>query len=148
MSLDTHDDQFKDLIKLTTNVLDPRLIETLIENPSYGAIVTFSGRVRNHHEGEDVYSLRYEAYDIMVLKSFEDILQEASQHFAETQSTIHHRIGTLAIGDIAVVICTGSAHRAPAFAANSWIIEQIKKKSPIFKHEERNDGRIWVGLGS
>ena len=132
------------LIKLTNDILDPRSIEALISAPEYGALITFSGRVRNHHQGESVFELHYEAYDEMVLKSFDEILQAAQSEFPGTTSAIHHRIGTLAIGDIAVLVCTGSAHRDIAYKANSWIIKEIKKRSPIFKHETRKDGKVWV----
>ena len=137
----------KKRVFLSTAPLNPSQIEQEIYTPQYGALLTFSGRVRNHNEGKGVVRLVYEAYEPMAIKEMEGILQEADQRFPNTQSIIYHRLGTLELGDIAVVVSVGSAHRKVTFEVCQWIIDELKARVPIFKHEHRHDGEVWVGLG-
>ena len=137
----------KKRVVLSTDPLNPSKIEQELYTLQYGALLTFSGRVRNHNEGKGVVRLVYEAYEPMAIKEMEGILQEADQRFPNTQSIIHHRLGTLELGDIAVVVSVGSAHRKITFEACQWIIDELKARVPIFKHEHRHDGEVWVGLG-
>ena len=137
----------KKRVILSTNPLDPGAIEKEIYTLQYGALLTFSGRVRNHNEGKGVLRLVYEAYEPMAIKEMEAILEEADQKFPNTQSIIHHRLGSLELGDIAVDVSVGSAHRKVTFEACQWIIDELKARVPIFKHEHRHHGEVWVGLG-
>ena len=105
------------------------------------------GRVRNHNEGHSVLSIVYEAYEKMAIKEIGDILVEADQKCLQTRSAAHHRLGSLEIGDAAVVVAVASAHRQVTFEACAWIINELKARTPIFKHEKREDGVVWVGLG-
>ena len=134
-------------VVLKSTPLSPREIEDALYTPKYGALLTFSGRVRDHNEGKGVIRLVYEAYEPMALKEMEKILSEADQRFTESYSQIHHRLGSLELGDIAVVVVVASAHRKVTFEACQWIIDQLKARVPIFKHEHREEGEVWVGLG-
>ena len=140
-------DQSLTRVYLHTESLDPRQIEDTVASHHYGAILTFSGRVRNHNQGKGVFRLVYEAYEPMAIKEMNQILQEADQKFPQTYSVIHHRLGTLELGEIAVVVCVGSAHRKITFEVCQWVIDELKARVPIFKHEHRHDGEVWVGLG-
>ena len=132
---------------LTTEALQPCLLEELVLTQACGATTTFCGRVRDHNEGERVISLRYEAYEPMALKILEEILRTCDAKYPTTRSVAHHRIGELSLGDIAVVVSVAAPHRAVTFEACSWIIDELKAKIPIFKHERRQNGEVWVGLG-
>lgn len=127
--------------------LDPMTLEARVLNSTCGAVTVFCGRVRDHNEGVGVLSIFYEAYEEMALKVIRDILSEADVRFPDTRSIAHHRIGELKVGDAAVVVAVAAAHRQPTFEACAWIIEQLKARAPIFKHERREGGVVWVGLG-
>lgn len=133
--------------QITHEALDPAALEARVLNSACGAVTVFCGRVRDHNEGAGVLSILYEAYEEMALKVIRDILSEADARFPDTRSVAHHRIGELTIGDAAVVVAVAAAHRQPTFDACSWIIEQLKARAPIFKHERREGGVVWVGLG-
>ena len=141
-------EQYGGRINLTDLPLDPREVERLVIADEYGAITTFCGRVRDHNEGHGVLSIFYEAYEEMTLKVMREIVDEGQAHFSETLIAVHHRLGELKIGDAAVVVAVASAHRQVTFEACAWVIDEIKARAPIFKHERREGGEVWVGLGS
>jgi len=132
---------------LSYGPLDPQAVEALALHDAHGGVTTFTGRVRDHNEGESVTGITYEAYESMALSELAAILSEADERFPETLSVAHHRLGELEIGGIAVVVSVSAPHRAVTFEACAWIIDQLKARAPIFKHERRADGRVWVGLG-
>jgi len=113
-----------------------------------GAIVTFVGTVRATSRGRGVVRLEYEAYPAMALRVFERIDEEARTRWPGTRLAIHHRIGSLDPGAVSVVIAAASPHRADAFSASRYAIEELKKNAPIWKREHYQDGSEWVGLGS
>ncbi len=135
-------------VRLTETPLDPREVEALVRDDRFGALVTFSGMVRNHTGAHGVLCLDYEAYGSMALRVFGELIEEISGAFPEVRLAVHHRIGHLEIGDVAVVIAAASPHRADAFAAAQRLIERLKEDVPIFKRESRSDGSVWVGMGS
>ena len=132
---------------LSYEPLDPTALERQALSASCGATTTFCGRVRDHNEGEGVTSIHYEAYEPMALKVIAEILAESDARYPETRSVAHHRLGELQVGDAAVVVVVAAAHRAVTFEACAWIIEQLKARAPIIKHERRTSGEVWVGLG-
>lgn len=132
---------------LSYEALDPSALELRTINDACGAATIFCGRVRDHNQGEGVTSILYEAYEEMALKVMTELLIEADTRFPQTRSIAHHRLGELKVGDAAVVVVVAAAHRAVTFEACAWIIEQLKARAPIFKHERRLSGEVWVGLG-
>lgn len=119
-----------------------------VRDPRFGAITVFIGLVRDHNDGRSVERLEYEAYESMTLKVFARILEECvAEQSSEVRMAVAHRYGRLDIGDIAVVVAAGSAHRADAFAAARAGIEKLKADAPIWKKEFTPDGVEWVGLG-
>jgi len=117
----------------------------LVPPPEAGAVAAFWGRVRNHHQGRSVTGLEYSAYPELALKEGEAILAEARARFDLVGVRAAHRVGLLAVGDAAVVIEAASGHRAEAFDACRWILEEIKARVPIWKHEHYTEGDSqWV----
>lgn len=115
-----------------------------LEDPACGAAVVFVGRVRNHHDGRCVEKINYTAYADMVRAEGERILNEACVQFSIRQSLIIHRVGPHAIGDISIVVGVASVHRADSFAAAEWIMDEIKKRLPVWKEEFYTEGdRAW-----
>ena len=109
-----------------------------------GALCSFLGVVRATHKGRRVTRLEYEAYAPMALRVFERIADEAKLAWPEVMLAIHHRVGSLAIGDASVVIVATAPHRAQAFQATRYAIERVKQIAPIWKHEYFEDGDAWV----
>lgn len=114
-------------------------------HPDVGATVTFEGRVRNHHKGRSVERLSYSAYERLAENEAHAILGEAMSKFELTFAHVIHRTGELQVGDIAVWIFAGSAHRSAAFDGCRYVIEEIKQRLPVWKHEFYDDGTsMWV----
>ena len=131
-------------IKLTRNLLDPELCRNLVADDNAGGQVVFIGAVRNHSRGKEVTHLDYEAYGPMAEREMARIAQHATARFDLLKTAIHHRIGTLKVGEVAVVVAVSAPHRAAAFEACSFIIDELKKDVPIWKREYFTDGAEWV----
>ncbi len=109
-----------------------------------GAVTSFLGTVRNENQGRSVDRLEYEAYEPLAIRSFERIAAEAAERWPDAHMAVHHRIGTLAIGEASVAIVAASPHRADAFAVCRYAIERIKQIAPIWKHEFFEGGDVWI----
>lgn len=133
------------LFAMTTAPLDPRAVEELVAADDAGAIVTFTGTVRNHARGREVVALDYEAYEPAAEKQMGEIGVEVVERWPGMRIAIHHRHGYLEPGIASVVIACASPHRAEAFAAAAYAIDRIKQIVPIWKKEHYLDGSIWVG---
>jgi len=105
-----------------------------------GATVTFEGTVRDLNRGRPVVGLHYEAYVPMAEETLYAIAAEAAEKFAIGGVAVLHRTGSLEIGDASVAIAVAAAHRADAFDAARYVIEQIKTRLPVWKREEYADG--------
>jgi molybdopterin synthase catalytic subunit len=130
---------------LQERALEPaRLLEQL-RHPSCGGYVAFEGAVRNHNEGRAVLRLEYEAFAPLALREGERILAEACARFGLERASCAHRVGALQIGELAVWVGVGAAHRGEAFDACRYIIDHIKHSVPIWKKEYYEDGDSgWV----
>lgn len=110
-----------------------------------GGYVEFEGRVRNHSQGRGVHALYYEAYHKLAQSEGEAIVREALEQFPIVDAACVHRVGTLDLGEVAVWIGVVSAHRADAFRACSYCIDEIKARLPIWKRETYANGESeWV----
>lgn len=105
-----------------------------------GACVTFDGLVRDRNDGRAVLRLGYQAYAPLAQAEGERILAEAKAKFAILDAICVHRVGTLGIGELAVWVGVAAAHRDAAFAACRYIIDEVKKRVPIWKNEHYADG--------
>lgn len=126
---------------------DPIRLEPLIEavlTPSRGGVATFLGIVRDHHAGHSVVELAYEAYGPMAEAECGRIVAEAEAKWP-VRVAVRHRVGKLVIGDTAVAIAAAGPHRAEAFEACRYVIEELKRRVPIWKRERYEDGsEAWV----
>ncbi|SER94288.1 molybdenum cofactor biosynthesis protein MoaE [Salipaludibacillus aurantiacus] len=116
-----------------------------VEDRNAGAINTFIGTVRELTKGKKTVYLKYDAYISMAEKKLAQIGEEIKKEYPESKVAITHRIGELAISDIAVVIAVSTPHRADAFAGSRYAIERIKEIVPIWKKEHWEDGEEWMG---
>ena len=135
---------------MKTGIVSRRIVpeEVLADFPSRedGACLLFLGVVRDHNRGRAVQGLGYEAYQGMAEKTLADIAAEASHRFGTDRITVLHRIGELDVGEVSTAIAVATPHRGEAYDASRYIIEEIKKRLPIWKRERYADGDSdWVG---
>jgi molybdopterin synthase catalytic subunit len=125
--------------------IDPGALVLEVGNIAHGAVVLFLGTVRDMNEGREVSGIEYRAYDAMALRELETIAAEACARFETDEIVVEHRTGELALGEVSVGIAVSHAHRAPAYDASRYMIEQLKRRVPVWKKEEYADGtREWV----
>ena len=116
-----------------------------LTDPACGGYASFEGWVRDNNEGESVTALEYEAFAPLALKEAERILAEAAARFAVTHAACVHRVGKLAVGDLAVWVGASAPHRDEAFRACRYIIDEVKHRLPIWKKEHYLSGSTgWV----
>ena len=123
---------------------DPIDVERLLANvkdDSAGATILFLGTIRNHNEGYDVSTIYYEVYMRMAEEAMAKIEAEAIKRWNLKRFAAVHRIGNLKIGEVSVAIAVSSEHRAEAFEAARYAIDQIKTEVPIWKKEVINNGK-------
>lgn len=130
---------------LTDAVLDPGAVASWVVRPRCGAVVVFTGTVRDHAEGRPgVTALAYEAYAEQVEPRLAAIADEARRRWPALGAVaLHHRTGDLALGDASVVVGVSAPHRADAFDAARWCIDTLKATVPIWKRETWSGGEGW-----
>lgn len=125
--------------------LDASKLRAEAKDPGAGAVVVFEGCARDHHAGQGVEALAYEAFAAMAVGELQRLRIEAMEHFGLLCCLIHHRLGPVPVTEAAVVVVTASAHRQEAFAAAIWIMDRIKERVPIWKKESYTQGgAAWV----
>ena len=126
---------------------EPLVLQEVVDRvsgPGAGGIVTFTGAVRDFSRGHEIRHLEYEAYTPMALAEMDRIIAEAEGRWSGTVVALAHRVGELEIGEVAVLVAASAPHRAGAFEAARWSIDELKKRVPIWKKEFAKDGSYWV----
>ena len=121
--------------------------EKFIKDSKFGASIYFLGTVRNINDDKKVTGITYDSHDEMVIKSFEEIYNEADQKLdiKDKAVFIEHAKGYLNLGDVSIIIAVACKHRDQAYALSRYIIEEIKKRSPIWKKEHyQNEDSEWL----
>lgn len=132
------------LICVTENVLDSAEAVAAVANPAAGAITVFLGVVRDSNLGRSVQYLEYDAYPAMAEKVMRQLAEEARERFGLLDCAVLHRTGRLEIGEASLLIVVASAHRAASFEGGQWLVDEIKKKVPVWKKEVWEDGEAWI----
>jgi molybdopterin synthase catalytic subunit len=135
------------LIKIDRSDFDVDEEVRQMKTPSVGGIVTFVGTVRGESEGEAIDRMDIEIYPEMAEKQLRAIRDEAIQKFQVKEVKIIHRFGELRLGDNIVLIAVAAGHRAEAFEACRYAIDELKKRVPIWKREHTSSGDRWVEVG-
>ncbi|HEY5544958.1 MAG TPA: molybdenum cofactor biosynthesis protein MoaE [Gemmatimonadaceae bacterium] len=131
--------------RLTRQPIDAASLTREVSAAGRGAISLFLGTVRNSNEGREVDGIDYSAYETMAVAEMNRIASEAADRYPGVAVSLEHRIGTLRVGDVSVAIACAHAHRAPALDANRYVIEELKRRVPIWKREHYLDGTSeWV----
>jgi molybdopterin synthase catalytic subunit len=131
-------------VAVTTRPLDVTEHERAVADPRAGAVVSFAGVVRDHDHGRTVTLLEYEAHP-----SAEEVLREVAAEIAAEPAVyavaVSHRVGPLAVGDVALAAAVATAHRADAFAACARLVDEVKSRIPVWKRQVFSDGTDeWV----
>ncbi len=133
------------LVDLRETPLDVAEVVAALDDDASGGLTLFIGRVRDHDGGKSVEGLDYSAHPTAMTRLAEVCDRVAEQYDVHGVAAVH-RVGTLAIGDIAVIVATTAAHRGEAFTASKALIDTLKSEVPIWKHQRFGDGtEEWVG---
>ncbi|MEW6928407.1 molybdenum cofactor biosynthesis protein MoaE [Trueperella pyogenes] len=125
--------------------LDTPTIADSIRNDAAGALVVFEGIVRNHDDGRGVTGIEYSCHPSAV-QVVDEVAAEVAQRHPECRVAVVHRVGELAIGELAMVAVVASPHRAQSFAAIADVVDTVKEKLPVWKRQIFTDGtHEWVG---
>ena len=131
--------------RFSRTAIDVPSVRAELADPACGGYTSFEGLVRNHNEGLSVRHLEYEAFEPLAVKEGERIIAEAVERFGIEHAACVHRIGDLAIGDMAVYVGASARHRDEAFRACRYIIDEVKHRVPIWKKEHYENGDSgWV----
>jgi molybdopterin synthase catalytic subunit len=130
--------------RITRARLSPAALAAAVASPRHGAVATFVGAVRAVHAGRRVKAVAYDCFVPLAEKELALILREAGRKWP-AQVAAAHRVGRLTVGTASVIVAAGSMHRAEAFAACRWTIDEIKRRLPVWKKEHyvRGEGR-WL----
>lgn len=139
----THDTMEK--VRIGHEPLRVESVTAIVMHPGAGAVDVFVGVVRDHADGRAVLRLEYSAYESMALKELARIVEEVEREWPGARCAVHHRLGMLGVGELAIVCAASTPHRAESFATCRRLIEEVKHRVPVWKREHGPDGEIWVG---
>lgn len=133
------------MAELVHGSIDVATLLARARRPDCGAIATFLGTTRDHHGGRRVVRLAYEAHEPMALAALDALERSAGERFAIASCAIVHRLGEVPLAEPSVAVVVSAAHRAPAFDACRWAMDELKRTVPIWKKEAYAEGgEGWV----
>ena len=135
------------IIDIKKEKIDTSKAEVFIKSSAYGASIVFTGTVRNINENKEVTGMTYDSHDELVLKSFEEIYKDAGDKLKIIDKAvfIEHIKGYIGLGKTSIIIAVACKHRDQAYILSRYIIEEIKKRSPIWKKEHyKNKDSEWL----
>jgi molybdopterin synthase catalytic subunit len=133
------------LATLVRRPIDPLSLVRQVATPANGAVILFLGSVRQVNDGRAVTGIDYAAYEGMAASELKSIVADGASKFGTPDIAVEHRLGELAVEEISVAIAVGHPHRDAAYALSRWVIEELKRRVPIWKREHYADGtREWV----
>jgi len=136
-----------DVVDIKKRSLKISRAEQFVASSKFGASIFFTGTVRNINENKKVTGITYDSHDDLVIKSFEEICKEADKklYIKDKAVFIEHAKGYVGLGEISIIIAVACTHRVEAYNLSKYIIEQIKKRSPIWKKEHyENEDSEWL----
>lgn len=132
------------LIRVTPERLDPQAAIEAVRRDEAGAVDVFLGVVRNTNKGRAVGHLVYDAYPSMAEKTMRELAAEAVERFDLADAAVLHRTGRLEIGETSLLVAVSAGHRAATFEAGHWLVDEIKRRVPVWKKEVWADGEEWI----
>ncbi|MBX3175599.1 MAG: molybdenum cofactor biosynthesis protein MoaE [Gemmatimonadaceae bacterium] len=132
-------------VAIVDHPLDPTALLAEVASLGSGASTLFVGTVRRTNQGREVTGIDYSAYGPMAEREMRTMCEEAMARFGSEHIVVEHRVGTLALGEASIVIAVSHERRASAMDAQRYLIEELKKRVPVWKREHYADGeRVWV----
>jgi molybdopterin synthase catalytic subunit len=135
MSIDT---------RITDGPIETAALLAAVGSEEDGAVLLFTGIVRRQNDGREVTGMRYDAYDAMAERVLREIAEEAAAEHGVTHVVAVHRTGELSIGETSVAVAVSSPHRANAFSAGRQIIDELKRRLPVWKKEHYVEESRWL----
>lgn len=132
------------LIRVTADELRAEEAISAVQDRGAGAIDLFLGVVRDNNKGRRVSHLVYDAYPAMAEKVMREIAEEAREQFGLIECAVLHRTGRLEIGETSLLIAVSCGHRARSFEGGRWLVDEVKKRVPVWKKEVWEDGEEWI----
>ena len=130
---------------ITTSAIDPASLLREVGTADDGAVMLFLGTVRRHNHGRDVKGMHYDVYANMAERVLDEIATEAEARWQPSRLRVVHRVGDLEVGDVSVAIAVSTPHRAEAFDVARHVIEEIKRRLPVWKQEHYVSGEAaWL----
>ncbi len=131
-------------VRVSARPIDPRALVGEVSGPQSGAIALFLGTVRDHSPGrQGITHLEYEAYEAHVVGRIEEIVEEATARWPINAVAVEHRVGRVELAEASVAVAVACAHRAEAFEAARYLIDELKSRAPIWKKEVWPGGEAW-----
>ena len=128
-------------VVITDTPLDLMEAQSFVANPTFGAITSFVGVVRNHNEGRAAEAVTYDVHEVLARKALKDLCEEALKMAAgQARVYIAHAQGRLEVGEASVIIAVGTPHRKKSFELCEFMIDRLKEKAPIWKNEHYVEG--------
>jgi molybdopterin synthase catalytic subunit len=132
-------------VSITSEKLSAERACDVVADPANGAIDVFIGVVRNHHQGQSVTGITYDVHETLAAATLHDICSEAQGIWPQTRYSVSHYQGYLPVGGVSVLIAVSAPHREEAFESCRYVIEEIKKRAPVWKKEHYIDGEsAWL----
>jgi molybdopterin synthase catalytic subunit len=132
-------------MNLTRDVISVDHVQRLVAGGERGGTCVFLGTVRDEGGPDGVTAIEYSAYEPMANAELDRIVAEARTRWPEADVAVRHRLGRIAVGEASIVIAAAAPHRAEAFAACRYVIEEVKQRLPVWKKEYKRDGTaVWV----
>jgi len=133
---------------IVRGAIDVAALLAEVESTANGATILFLGYVREMNDGRAVTGIEYSAYGEMAERELAAIASECAEHFGIAHFVAEHRLGALELGDVSIAIVAAHPHRAEAYEASRYVIEEVKRRLPIWKREGYADGASeWVNAG-
>jgi len=133
------------MIELTNQPIDSSALVARASRPEAGAVVLFLGTVKSPHDGRKIVAIEHEAFDAMASTSLHEIAEEARAKHGALAVEVVHRKGRMRVGENIVGIAASAVKRGDAFDACRYVIEELKKRTPLWKKEFAEDGSWWAG---
>lgn len=131
-------------VAIVDGPIDEAAARSFVERPEYGALLTFWGVVRNHHENKAVDRIDYHAYRAMAESELRQVSESAAERHDIGRLAVIHRLGVVRVGEASLLVVAGSAHRRPVFEGVLDLVDALKQRVPIWKKEYGPDGSHWV----
>lgn len=131
-------------VTLVDGPIDESTAIRAVERNDFGAVLVFRGVVRNHHNGRAVTKIEYHAYREMAQKELEAVVMEVSERFEIPALAVVHRLGEVRVGEASLLVAAAAAHRRPVFEGVLALVDELKRRVPIWKKEHGEGGASWV----